>query len=99
MLTVLILATATAGLATEGIHLQPRYDPAQVLDALGVPNGVIVISDTRKALLYGKSHMFVFRGGKFRELRTRAPGRVQADRFVDDEFRTVAGALRVNGRG
>ena len=41
----------------------------QVLEALGTPNGVIVISDTRKALLYGKSHLFVFRGGKFRELR------------------------------
>jgi hypothetical protein len=87
-------ATATAALATEGINLQPRYEPAryskldrsidpdgsvyglkfgatekQVLDALGVPNGVIIISDTRKALLYGKSHLFVFRSGKFRELR------------------------------
>jgi len=41
----------------------------QVLDALGVPNGVIAISDTRKALLYGKTHLLVFRGGKFRELR------------------------------
>lgn len=41
----------------------------QVLDALGVPNGLIAISDTRKALLYGKSHLFIFRGGKFRELR------------------------------
>jgi hypothetical protein len=41
----------------------------QVLDALGVPNGVIIVSETRKALLYGKRHIFVFRGGKFRELR------------------------------
>jgi hypothetical protein len=41
----------------------------QVLDAFGVPNGVIAISETRKALLYGKSHLFVFRGGKLRELR------------------------------
>ena len=91
---VLFCATASAALATDGIDLKPRYDPAryskldrtidpdglvyglkfgatekQVLDALGVPNGVIVISDTRKALLFGKSHLFVFRGGKFRELR------------------------------
>ena len=91
---VLLWAVASAALATEGIDLQPRYDPArygkldrtidpdglvyglkfgatekQVLDALGVPNGVIAISDTRKALLYGKSHLFIFRGGKFRELR------------------------------
>lgn len=91
---VLLCATATAALATEGINLQPRYDPAryskldrtidpdglvyglkfgatekQVLDALGIPNGVIVISDTRKALLFGKSYLFIFRGGKFRELR------------------------------
>jgi hypothetical protein len=41
----------------------------QVLDVLGVPNGVIVISDTRKALLYGKSHLFIFRSGKLRELQ------------------------------
>ncbi len=91
---VIFCATANAALATEGINLQPRYDPAryskldrtidpdgliyglkfgatekQVLDTLGVPNGVIAISDTRKALLYGKSHLLVFRGGRFRELR------------------------------
>jgi hypothetical protein len=91
---VFFCATVTAAAATEGIDLQPRYDPAryskldrtidpdglvygfkfgatekEVLDALGVPNGVIAISDTRKALLYGKSHLFIFRGGKFRELR------------------------------
>jgi hypothetical protein len=41
----------------------------QVLDAFGVPNGVIVISDTKKALLYGKTHLFVMRNGQLRELR------------------------------
>lgn len=41
----------------------------QLLEAFGVPNGVIAISETRKALLYGKSHLFVLRGGKFREVR------------------------------
>jgi hypothetical protein len=41
----------------------------QVIDALGVPNGVIAVSDTRKALLYGKTHLFILRNGKFRELR------------------------------
>lgn len=41
----------------------------QVLDAFGTPNGVVAISDTRKAVLYGKSHLFVFRSGKLRELR------------------------------
>jgi hypothetical protein len=41
----------------------------QLLEVLGVPNGVIVISDTRKALLYGKTHLFVLRSGKLRELR------------------------------
>lgn len=91
---VMLSAVSTVALATDGINLQPRYDPAryskldrtidpdelvyglrfgatenQVLDALGIPNGVIIISDTRKALLYGKSHLFVFRGGRFRELR------------------------------
>ena len=91
---VVFCAITSVAWATEGINLQPRYDPArygkldrtidpdglvyglkfgasekQVLDALGVPNGVIAVSDTRKALLYGKSHLFVFRRGKFRELR------------------------------
>ena len=41
----------------------------QLLEAFGMPNGVIVISDTRKALLYGKSHLFLLRNGRFRELR------------------------------
>jgi len=41
----------------------------QILEAFGVPNGVIAISDSRKAFLYGKSHLFALRGGKLRELR------------------------------
>ena len=41
----------------------------EVLEAFGTPNGVIAISETRKALLYGRSHLFVFRGGLLRELR------------------------------
>lgn len=90
---LLAIANASAE-GTEGINLQPRYDPAryaklersidpdgsiyglrfgatekQILDAFGLPNGVVIISDTRKALLYGKSHLFVLRNGRFRELR------------------------------
>lgn len=41
----------------------------QILEAFGQPNGVIAVSETRKALLYGKSHLFVLRGGRLRELR------------------------------
>jgi hypothetical protein len=41
----------------------------QLLEAFGVPNGVIAVSDSKKALLYGKSHLFILRGGKLRELK------------------------------
>lgn len=83
-----------AGIATDAINLNPRYNHAlfagrermvdpdasvygvkfgasekELLEAFGTPNGVIAVSDTRKALLYGKSHLFVLRGGKLRELR------------------------------
>jgi hypothetical protein len=49
--------------------LQLGASEKQVVAAFGPPNGVIAISDTRKAFLYGKSHLFVFRGGRLRELR------------------------------
>ena len=51
----------------------------QILEAFGVPNGVIVISDTKKALLYGKTHIFVLRGGKLHELRV-------SDHLIDWEL-------------
>ena len=41
---------------------------AQVLQAFGPPRGAIRISETRRALLYGNSHLFVFRKGRFLEL-------------------------------
>jgi hypothetical protein len=41
----------------------------QVLEAFGVPNGVFVLNESKKVFLYGKSHLFIFRNGKFCELR------------------------------
>jgi hypothetical protein len=41
---------------------------AELTKAFGDPTGVIVLSETTKALLYGRSHMFVLKNGKFREL-------------------------------
>ena len=41
----------------------------QLLEAFGTPNGVIVISEAKKAFLYGRSHLFILRNGRLRELR------------------------------
>jgi len=40
-----------------------------ILEQFGVPNGIIVISESKKALLYGSSHLFILKKGKLRELR------------------------------
>jgi hypothetical protein len=34
-----------------------------------MPNGVLVLSDTKKAYLYGKTHIFILRNGKLREVK------------------------------
>ena len=39
-----------------------------LISTFGEPTGVIVLNETRKAYLYGRSHLFVFRNGKLREL-------------------------------
>ena len=41
---------------------------AQVREAFGPPTGSLQISESREALLYGKSHAFVFRKGRLVEL-------------------------------
>lgn len=41
---------------------------ADLLKALGDPSGVIVSSNTVKVLIYGSSHMFLLKNGRFREL-------------------------------
>jgi hypothetical protein len=41
---------------------------SEVMAAFGDPTGVIVISDTKKGFLYGKSHLFIFRKGKLKQL-------------------------------
>ena len=41
---------------------------AEVVAAFGEPQGVIIINIAKKAFLYGHSHLFIFRKGKFREL-------------------------------
>ena len=42
---------------------------SEVLKQIGLPNGIIRVSSSRKVFIYGKSHAFVFRKGVFRELR------------------------------
>jgi hypothetical protein len=41
---------------------------SKVTSAFGDPNGVFVINESTKALLYGKATVFVFKGNKLREL-------------------------------
>ena len=41
----------------------------EVIAAFGLPSGVLAINDSKKALLYGSSHLFIFKKGRFRELR------------------------------
>ncbi|MEX0735652.1 MAG: hypothetical protein WD944_08205 [Steroidobacteraceae bacterium] len=41
---------------------------AQLVAAFGDPNGLIVVSDSAKAFLYGSTHLFLFKSGKLREL-------------------------------
>ncbi len=41
---------------------------AEVLAAFGEPQGIIVINDAKKTLLYGQSHLFTFRNGRLKEL-------------------------------
>ena len=41
---------------------------AELIKAFGDPSGVIAASETVNVLLYGSSHLFVLRKGKFREL-------------------------------
>lgn len=94
VVAALTLLSASVGVASDAISLNPRYNHAmfagrdrtidpggsiygvkfgatekQILDAFGVPNGVIAMSDTRKAFLYGKTHLFILRSGRLRELR------------------------------
>ena len=40
----------------------------QLIDKLGEPSGTIQLSSTRRALVYGKKHAFIFRKGVFRGL-------------------------------
>ena len=42
-----------------------------IVAAFGEPTGVVVLTETRKGYLYGKSHLFVYRNGKLRELFIR----------------------------
>lgn len=41
---------------------------AEVMAEFGEPNGVFVINDVKRAMLYGRSHLFIFRKDKLREL-------------------------------
>jgi len=41
----------------------------QVLEALGEPNGVIVLTERKRAYLYGSSHLLLFRNGRLEEVR------------------------------
>jgi len=45
-----------------------------VRETFGDPQGVILINDTRKALLYGQTHLLVFRNDKLVELRVSKHG-------------------------
>lgn len=40
----------------------------QIIEKLGAPTGTVQLSSTRRALIYGKSHVFVIRKGTFRTL-------------------------------
>lgn len=61
---------------------------AEVTAALGQPRGVIAISEVKEALLYGRSHFFVFHRGKLRELivQGHAVDWTIAKRFEDHPF-------------
>ena len=39
-----------------------------LITAFGNPNGIIIISDSKKALLYGRSHLFILKKNKFQEI-------------------------------
>ena len=41
---------------------------AEMIKAFGPPSGVFQASEIRKAFFYGKSHIFVLKNGKFKEL-------------------------------
>ncbi len=40
----------------------------EMVVAFGQPSGIIMINDFKKALMYGSSHLFIFKRDKFREL-------------------------------
>ena len=80
-LTVLLVLVAVVSSATSrgAAPVSPVIDPdrgaygvpfgsteKQLIEKLGAPSGTIQLSSTRRALIYGKSHAFLFRKGSFR---------------------------------
>ncbi len=69
----------------------------ELVNDLGNPSGIVHITSNRRALLYGKSHFFVFRNGAFRELMIsdhlvdwRLAQKMDGQPFFDTEAWTLA---------
>lgn len=69
---------------------------SEVIQQVGLPNGVIRVNRGRKILLYGKSHAFIFRKGLFRELRVsrhlidwKLSEQMESHPFFDNEKWTI----------
>lgn len=76
---------------------------SEVLQQVGLPNGVIRVNSGRKILFYGKSHAFIFRKGLFRELRVsrhlidwKLSEQMDSHPFFDRENWTINPGIKSN---
>jgi hypothetical protein len=73
----------------------------EIVKAFGPPNGIYQMSEDRRALLYGKSHAFVLKAGKFKELYLsdhlfdwKFVERIESHPFFDDEAWEIRPGLK-----